>query len=69
MAAWILVAILGIILIFMIALYRRSVKEVNHLLTFTLFVLLDESTYRAQRDGLKRFYCEYECEQCGRSRD
>jgi len=55
MTAWVLVAILGAALLLMIALYRRSVREVNHLITFTLFVLTDESVYQAQRDGLRQF--------------
>jgi len=42
MTAWLLVAILAALLLLMIALYRRSVLEANHLLTYTLFVLLDE---------------------------
>ena len=37
-----------------LALYRRSVRELNHLTTFTLFVLLDESVYKTQREGLIR---------------
>jgi hypothetical protein len=55
MTAWILVGILAALFVLMVALYQRSVREGNHLLTYTLFVLLDESTYHAQRDGLRQF--------------
>ena len=55
MAAWIIVGILSVLLLFVIALYRRSVRQFNHLLTFTLFAFLDESVYRTQSDGLKKF--------------
>lgn len=55
MTAWVLVAALGAALLLMVALYRRFVRELNHLTTFALIVLLDESVYRTQRDGLTQF--------------
>lgn len=55
MTAWVLVAVFVALFFLMLALYRRSIRESSHLLTFTLFVLLDENVYHAQRDSLHQF--------------
>ncbi|HUK61239.1 MAG TPA: hypothetical protein VLV50_18560 [Stellaceae bacterium] len=54
MTAWVLAATLAAFLLLMVALYRRNLSDFNHLLTFMLFVLMNEDVYRAQREGLLR---------------
>ena len=52
---WIVAAVmLGIVLV-MAALYKRSLNDTNRLFSLTVLILLDESVYEKQRDGLASF--------------
>jgi hypothetical protein len=47
-----LVGVLGLLVVLLIALYRKSMNECRDLTNFALFILLDESVCAAQRKAL-----------------
>jgi hypothetical protein len=48
---WI-VGALALVVVLLVTLYRKSIRECNHLTNFALLILLDERVYAAQRKGL-----------------
>jgi hypothetical protein len=48
---WI-VGLLTLVVVVLIAIYRRSLTEGRHLRNYALLILLDEKVYAAQRKGL-----------------
>jgi hypothetical protein len=49
---WIAAGVLGLIALLFITLYRKSLNEGRHLRNYALLILLDQSVYNAQRQGL-----------------
>jgi hypothetical protein len=49
---WILIALLTVALIYFILLYRRGLHQRNALESFVILILLHETVYQTQRNGL-----------------
>jgi hypothetical protein len=53
---WIIAACaLGILVVILIALYRRALRENRNLTNYALLILLDESVHASQRKALTEF--------------
>ncbi len=53
--AWPLVAALGLMVILLIALYRRALNDTQHMFSLLILVLLDDSVHTARKTDLINF--------------
>jgi hypothetical protein len=50
--AWIVTIILALVSAILIALYRRGLKESQYLTALLIMVLIDDATYKVQKNGI-----------------